>query len=170
PPPAPAPAHPALATPDAAVVTAPPRDVTGDGFRYPIPGSFTELRRPDGALAYTGTIAGALKPATLTVWATSEPFTGTLAQLVARETAAATEAGAPAPDVEPLDVAIGGKVKPGDARRMTIRLAERIELRALAVDHGKAYVLHCETPNTRNALQNVSADCIARASAFEIAR
>lgn len=141
------------------------RVVTGDGFRFQIPASFTRIEHGPGTPAYTGTMAGISGPGSLTLWASSEPFTGTLDALVAREVKAATTGGAPAPALDSVVIQVEGKVKQNYARRMTITFPDRVELRTMSVHDKKAYVMHCETPN----VANLGSDCITRSTTIHVA-
>jgi hypothetical protein len=154
--------------PPATPATPPTRDVIGDGFLYQVPDAFKQTALPDGTPAYTGTIEGADTPAKLTFWATTEPFTGDLAALAARETQRAISDGG-SPDAGPVMVTVAGQDKQDYAQRITIKFADRIELRTIAVHGGVAYIHHCETPNVRNAWANVGTECIARGTSFHIA-
>ena len=144
------------------------RVVIGDGFRYQIPETFKKVIHPSDALAYSGTVEGFAGPGKLTFWATSEPFTGDLDALVARETQAATVEGG-SPDVGPVMSMIRDEVKQGYAKRITIKYADKIELRTAVAYDGKAYLHHCETPNVPNAWANVGSDCITRGMTFHVA-
>jgi hypothetical protein len=142
------------------------RVVSGDGFRYQIPQDSSPTTI-DGAAAYTATVSGFGSDAKLTFWATSEPFKGSLLELVAREAKAAGVKGEP--DAGWVMVQVAGDIKQNYAKRMTLTLPDRMELRTMVVHDGKAYIHHCATPNVSNAWANVGSDCTARATTFHIA-
>jgi hypothetical protein len=144
------------------------RVVVGDGFRYQVPETFKKVIHPSDAAAYSGTVEGLAGPAKLTFWATTEPFTGDLDALVARETQAATVEGG-STDPGPVMSMIKDEVKQGYAKRITIKYADRIELRTAVAYDGKAYLHHCETPNIPNAWANVGSECITRGMTFHVA-
>jgi hypothetical protein len=145
------------------------RVVIGDGFRFQIPQDFQRVDRANGQAAYAGTVEGFASSTTMTFWAASEPFAGTLDALVDREVRAATAANATAPQVGPVLLQLAGDIKQNYARRLTIEFSDRFELRTVTVHQGKAYIHHCETPNVPNAWANVGSDCLARGTTFHVA-
>lgn len=144
------------------------RAVIADDFRFQIPESFTKAEQ-DGHVVYTGTVEGFASPATMTFWASSEPFKGNLDALVKRETKAAADAKGEKPDVGPVMVFVADQVKQGYAKRLTIKFPDRIELRTVVAHDGKAFIMHCATPNVSNAWANVGSDCITRSTTFNVA-
>ena len=63
---------------------------------------------------------------------------------------------------------LGGDIKQGYARRMTLKFADRIELRTVVAHDGRSFIHHCETPNVPNAWANVGTDCITRGTTFHV--
>jgi hypothetical protein len=142
--------------------------VTGEGFRFQVRPEYDRITHPSGAVAYRGMEKGVLDPpAEITLYATREQFSGSLATLVSRETKSAVARGGILSLNGRIQIHIEGKL--GPAHRFLIRTSELIEFRYMAVHGGYAYIFHAETPRTRTAMVNAGSELMIRGLTFHVA-
>ncbi len=139
--------------------------VMGDGYRFQIPPTLAA-----SGTKYTGKVSGMIGDATLTMWVTKEPFAGDVKALAARETKDATSAGGKITEsLSPAMMKTAGTMDNSHAQRFVVQLPGRYEMRELTVNHGTAYIFHCETPDVLNAWINVGSDCMIKGTTFHVA-
>ncbi len=142
--------------------------VTGDGYRFQIPPGLAGNDRPFGVV-YSGTYAGMISDAKLSVWVTKEAFKSDTKALVVRETTAAKAASAKVDPAEPSFITTAGVADTSHAQRFIAHFPDRIELRVMTVNAGNAFILHCETPEAPNAWINVGSTCMTRGVTLHVA-
>ena len=141
--------------------------VTGEGFRFQVRPEHHRIADPRSAVAYRGIVKGILEPAETTLYASRERFSGSLQELVKRETNSAVAHGGTLSENSPVKLAIQGRM--GDAHRFLVATKDVIEVRVMAVHEGYAYMFHAETPRTPNAFANVGSNLMIYGSTFHVA-
>lgn len=143
--------------------------VQESGYRYQIHPELSPVAgHPSGARAFSGQRAGMLGPVTMTVWATSEPFVGTLPELVTREEERARTTGGTVSDSEASMIMVAGSSR-RDGHRFVVGRGDDAELVVLAVHGGQAYVWHCELTGGQNVWISAGSDCMIKGVTLHVA-
>ncbi|HZE99001.1 MAG TPA: hypothetical protein VE981_18490, partial [Planctomycetota bacterium] len=141
--------------------------VTGDGYRYQVKTIYKLVDHPRGKPAYQAMVNGIISDAEVTLYASREPFTGDLDALVKRETEKITSKGGKV--FEDMAVSLFSAGSRQSGHRFFAKIDGRVDLLAMGVHDGSAYIFHAETPDKNNPWPNVGSDMMIRGSTFHIA-
>ncbi len=140
--------------------------VSGDGFRFQIPPTFTPVEVEGAVVAYSGSVNGNMSPTTLTLSVTKAPFDGDLAALVAEKRAEVTASGGTAREMPGL-MTVQGEMASSTRLRATVNGVEHLYV--FGVHEGQAYTLQCEIGAGSMPWANAGTACMIRGTTFHVA-
>lgn len=140
--------------------------VAGEGYRFQVRPTLTEVPDLPGTRAFRGRLEGMIRPSDVSVWMTREPYAGDLAALV--EQYRTINVTAEVTQDSPVTISRAGEVT-HPAHRFVFTGASSVRMLVLAVDGGQSYTFRCELPPEPNAWINAGADCMTMGATLHIA-
>lgn len=139
----------------------------GEGYLYQVRPELEIVELPDGIWGAQGDLKGMITGSSqVTVYATQESFSGSLDELVVRETEAVTAAGGKVRGSTPVKVNSTGDAKKG--HRFTARIGEGYDTRIYIVHNGDAFVFHCGVAERSNWATGIAGDCAIMGATFDV--